>query len=244
MMTSNTCSQTVASLAGSLQQPPECGLGVCWTQPNLSRRRDIFHIAFILRCMLPSDLVPYIMQAADFLEITSASVFMRPTDNRSMEGTVILATPPIRTKVRRHRPAQRVVLNVVMIGSRGNDHDKEGLWTRFTAGKARSPISQTDLDPILAVQHPGISATQHHDETLPAQALLNPDQDNISPYKVHTVVWDRDSVATPRYERNMIENMQRGDQMKLVMWQSPHACKPGPRYISASISIYTTVIVA
>lgn len=219
-------------------------IGVHWSPADETRRRDIFHVAFLLRCMVPTDLVPFIMEVAEFLEITSASVLMRPTVHCSMEGSIILATPPIVTKVRRHYPAQRVVLNVSIFGSKGHDHDQEGTWIRFTVGKAHLPIAKASLDMTIAGGDQGTRQTQQSRETLSMQVLPDFDlHDNFS-RKEYTVVWDRDSAATPRYERGMVEKMQRGDQIKLVLWQSPYACRPGPTFISASISIYTKVIVA
>ncbi|KAK4989701.1 hypothetical protein LTR50_003026 [Elasticomyces elasticus] len=114
--------------------------------------RDVYHLAFLLRQVLVPDLVPLILDHAEYWVCASSAEEKDKTVASRDSPLLYLTSAPIRRTCRSTRAAVKKVVFTITSHDQGYcDHPEAGNWTWFTATRRRPlpPPSSPDQSELV-----------------------------------------------------------------------------------------------
>lgn len=169
-------------------------------------KTDIFQVAFILRQVLVADLVPQILDQAEYWTRSrhdrreEISVFERDA------GRVYLATSPIESPLR--NPVRRICFVIY-------SKDQGTSWDRDYHGTYLNSWTWFCVDKVASSQLPSLPGEYEKQEEEPPFRLLS----NLHAgkhYMTHGIDWTLDS--SDENARRFLRSIQHGDRIRLGVW--------------------------
>lgn len=212
-------------------------------------RQEAYHIAFILRHFLPSELVAIILHQSEHYESSSVRKNHEVAIQRHRSPAVYLVTPPIYCPARLQYPVVKVTFRIV---ARDYGLDLNVGRSHFTASILRSSVEDTtSTDSGLSIPAQQRSAEQAWTDTLldaPELDLLSrssqqqvlSDERTIAlntpasdMYETHVVEWDRENVE-------FVKGLRNGDRIAVKGWTQWASLEN--RISSVEVVIQTTTV--
>ena len=182
------------------------------TQTN--RRRDIFHISFLIRQKLIADLVPAILEYAEFFDRQVSRTDRKdPLMVTEQDGPAIAhISRPIKVLVRLQHPVRKVAF-VIKSHDQGWANDPAGgSWTWLTAGVAREeqlPHEQST------------TASLRKDSDPPPQSLKRERvilRNKVASRECNPRVQEWRSDSSDKEERDWVNKLENGDIIVVRAW--------------------------
>lgn len=203
--------------------------------PNRSPLQNIYHIAFLLRQKLVSDVVPAILHHAGLFERTVCSTGLMDeiVVTQARAPTKILVTKPLRSSARLQCPVRKVTF-----AFKSCDQG----WA--TGGGSHTWFSARIL-PVTARSSARSDTSEAQDGEIQDESRADCEREVARnerasrSFGTHIIEWTSDSVDPE--ERQWVARLQQGDRIEVLAW----ACYPGwqNRVRSASVAICTAAIV-
>ena len=169
-------------------------------------KTDVFEVAFILRQVLVPDLVPQILDEAEYWTRSRCDRREEISVVEQEAGGVYLATAPIESPLR--KPVRRICFVIY-------SKDQGASWDRNYHGTYLNSWTWFCVDKVPSSQVPPLLREYEKQEEEPPFRLLS----NLHAgkyYMTHGIDWTPDS--SDENARHFLDSIQNGDRVRIGVW--------------------------
>lgn len=200
-------------------------------KPSQQSLHDIYHVAFLLRQRLCPDLVPAILNHAEYWLCHSTRLNKSISVMQHSSPQLLLRTPPINPPVRLKNPIRKVAFSISSHDQGWCSDGNGGSWTWFEASIAPSAPEDQEIYPMI-VSPREVARNKIGEKTM----------------QEHAVQWprvvagnDEEEEERRRSDLSWVERLHRGDAVAL---QAFARFAGWENYVAdARIDVYTAAVV-
>ncbi|KAK4973954.1 hypothetical protein LTR28_011157 [Elasticomyces elasticus] len=170
--------------------------------------RDVYHAAFLLRQVLVPDLVPIILDHAEYWVCASSAEEKDQTVASRDSPLLYLTSAPIRRTCRSRAAVKKVVFTITSHDQGYCSFPEAGNWTWFTAVRRR-PLSSSSSSSAEDASQP--SLPNQSELVLTSNTMANHN------FETHTIAWpdDESPGQSEGATRDWVRGLATGDQIEV-----------------------------